>query len=66
MSVSVCVHSNVQVICGLCTGKLEILQQRLPAKVYLSIETISIRDGGGGSERAGQFHGHGGILIQET
>lgn len=63
MSVSVCVHSNVQVIYRLCSEKLESLQWALPAKVYFSRKIISIGDGGGGSGSTGRFHGHGGILI---
>ena len=64
MNVSVWVYSDVQVICRLCSGKLERLQWWLLAKVHFSGEISSVGDGGGGGHgRVGRFHGHGVILM---
>lgn len=68
LSVFVCVHSNVQVICELFSRKLERLQWGLPAKIYFGRKISPIGKGGrggrGSNQRVGQFHERGGILIR--
>lgn len=63
-SVSACAHSNVQVFCRLLSGKLRRPPWGQPVKAHFPKEISSLGDDGGGCNgRAGQFHGHDGILI---